>query len=99
MPSAKNPRNFESGDQKGRVVPSVPASGCGARTFSGRSQIRVDAAMHTSVEGVFACGDIVTYESKYKLLITAASEGAIAANAAYLYVRKPGRLTMTDLYT
>ena len=63
------------------------------------NQIRVDAAMHTSVEGVFACGDIVTYESKYKLLITAASEGAIAANAAYLYVRKPGRLTMTDLYT
>ncbi len=63
------------------------------------NQIKVDAAMRTSVDGVFACGDIVTYESKYKLLITASSEGAVAANSAYLHVRKPGRLTMTDLYT
>lgn len=63
------------------------------------SQIRVDGHMRTSVEGVFACGDIVTYEGKYKLLITAASEGAIAANSAYLHVRRPARLTMGELYT
>jgi ferredoxin/flavodoxin---NADP+ reductase len=63
------------------------------------SQIKVDAAMRTSVPGVFACGDIVTYDSKYKLLITAASEGAVAANSAYVYVRKPPRLTMGELYT
>ncbi len=63
------------------------------------NQIKVDGSMRTSVEGIFACGDIVTYEGKYKLLITAASEGAVAANSAYQFVRKPQRVTMTDLYT
>jgi thioredoxin reductase (NADPH) len=61
--------------------------------------IRVDGSMRTSVEGMFACGDIVTYEGKYKLLLTAASEGCVAAQSAYLHVRKPQRLTMTDLWT
>jgi ferredoxin/flavodoxin---NADP+ reductase len=61
--------------------------------------IKVDDHMMTSVKGVFACGDIVTYEGKYKLLITASGDGAVAANSAYMYVRKPGRLTMGDLYT
>lgn len=60
--------------------------------------IVVDQHMQTSVPGVFACGDIVTYPGKYKLLITASSEGAVAANSAYLHVRKPTRLTMGDLY-
>jgi thioredoxin reductase (NADPH) len=61
--------------------------------------IKVDGEMQTSVKGVFACGDIVTHEGKYKLLITASSEGAVAANSVYMYVRKPGRLTTGDLYT
>jgi len=63
------------------------------------NQIKVDGQMRTSVEGVFACGDIVTYDGKYKLLLTGSSEGCVAANSAYVYVRKPGRLTMTELYT
>ncbi len=63
------------------------------------SQIPVDASMCTSVPGIFACGDIVTYPGKYKLLITASGEGAVAANSAYLHVRQPQRVTMTDLYT
>jgi thioredoxin reductase (NADPH) len=63
------------------------------------NQIRVDGGMKTTVPGIFACGDIVAYEGKYKLLITASSEGAVAANSAYLHVRKPARLTMTDLWT
>jgi thioredoxin reductase (NADPH) len=61
--------------------------------------IRVDGHMRTSVAGVFACGDIVTYDGKYKLLLTASSEGCVAANSAYQHVRKPMRVTMTDLYT
>src|SRR5262249_50816275 len=61
------------------------------------NQIKVDNEMKTSVSGIFACGDIVTYPGKYKLLVTAASEGAVAANSSYIYVRKPPRLTMTDL--
>jgi ferredoxin/flavodoxin---NADP+ reductase len=61
--------------------------------------IKVDSRMQTSVPGIFACGDIVTYEGKYKLLITASSEGAVAANSAYAFVRKPARVTMKDLYS
>lgn len=61
--------------------------------------IKVDGNMRTSVEGIFACGDIVTYDGKYKLLLTAASEGCVAAQSAYLYVKKPARLTMGDLWT
>ncbi len=61
--------------------------------------IKVDGHMRTSLDGVFACGDIVTYDGKYKLLLTAASEGCIAANSAYVHVRKPARLTMGDLWT
>jgi thioredoxin reductase (NADPH) len=63
------------------------------------NQIKVDGNMRTSVEGIFACGDIVTYDGKYKLLLTASSEGCVAANSAYMYVRKPQRLTMGELYT
>jgi thioredoxin reductase (NADPH) len=64
-----------------------------------RGHIKVDARMQTSVPGIFACGDIVTYEGKYKLLITASSEGAVAANSAYAFVRRPLRMTMKDLYS
>jgi thioredoxin reductase (NADPH) len=63
------------------------------------NQIVVDNHMRTSQEGIFACGDIVTYEGKYKLLLTASSEGAVAANSAYVHVRKPARVTMGELYT
>ncbi len=61
--------------------------------------VKVDGRMQTSVPGLFACGDIVTYEGKYKLLLTASSEGAVAANSAYVYVKRPLRVTMGDLYT
>ena len=61
--------------------------------------IKVDGSMRTSVDGLFACGDIVAHDGKYKLLLTASSEGCVAAQSAYLYVRKPQRLTMTDLWT
>lgn len=63
------------------------------------SLIPVDNHMRTNLEGVFACGDIVTYEGKYKLLLTASKEGAVAANSAYVHVRKPSRVTMGDLYS
>ncbi len=61
--------------------------------------ILVDGQMRTNIEGLLACGDIVTYEGKYKLLITASKEGAVAANSAYSWVRKPTRVTMGDLYS
>ncbi|MFQ5838054.1 MAG: NAD(P)/FAD-dependent oxidoreductase [Thermoplasmata archaeon] len=54
----------------------------------GRS-IRVDIDMSTSVEGVFACGDVVTYEGKDKRISSGCGEAAVAAMSVYKYIRKP----------
>jgi thioredoxin reductase len=62
------------------------------------NQIQVDEVMNTNIPGVFACGDIATYSGKYKLLITACSEGAAAANTAYIYVKQPKKFTVGELY-
>jgi thioredoxin reductase (NADPH) len=62
------------------------------------NQIRTDNVMKTNIAGVFACGDIATYPGKYKLLITACSEGAAAGNSAYIYVRQPKKFTVGELY-
>jgi thioredoxin reductase (NADPH) len=45
--------------------------------------------MRTSKKGIFACGDIVTYESKNKRIITAEGEAATAVHSAYKYIKKP----------
>jgi thioredoxin reductase (NADPH) len=52
-------------------------------------QIPVDASMRTSVEGIFACGDIVAYPGKDKRIVTGCGEGATAAISAYKYIKKP----------
>ncbi len=52
-------------------------------------QIPVDASMRTSVEGVFAAGDIVDYPGKDKRIVTGCGEGATAAITAYKYIKKP----------
>jgi len=62
------------------------------------NQIQVDNVMNTNVKGIFSCGDIATYPGKYKLLITACSEGAAAANTAYIYVKQPKKFTVGELY-
>jgi len=52
-------------------------------------QIQVGSDMRTSRRGVFACGDIVTYEGKYRQIVTACGEAATAANSAYKFIIKP----------
>lgn len=51
--------------------------------------IRVREDLGTSLQGVFACGDIVTYEGKDQRLSTGLGEAAIAAMSAYKYLRQP----------
>ena len=51
--------------------------------------VKVDFAMCTSRNGIFACGDAVDYEGKYKQIITACGEAATAATSAYKFVKKP----------
>jgi thioredoxin reductase len=80
----------------GAAVNLEAVQGWGVEVAGGH--IQVDGAMQTSAPGIFACGDIAVYEGKHKLLITASSEGAVAANSAYAFVRKPPRVTMKDLY-
>lgn len=50
--------------------------------------IEVDGKQRTSMDGVFAAGDITTGSGKLKQIVTAASEGAIAAVSAYRYIKK-----------
>lgn len=52
-----------------------------------RNQIAVDpATAATSLAGVFAVGDVVTYPGKLKLILTGFAEAAIAARSAYALV-------------
>lgn len=47
--------------------------------------LKVDSSMQTNIEGLFAAGDIV--DKKLRQLVTAANDGAIAATAAFQYVK------------
>lgn len=51
--------------------------------------VKVNQDMMTSRPGVFACGDVIDYEGKYKQIITACGEAATATNSAYKFVKKP----------
>jgi len=47
-----------------------------------KNAIEVDSLMHTSLEGVWACGDITTFDGKLKLIATGFAESAIAVAQA-----------------
>ena len=49
--------------------------------------IIVDSNMKTSRKGVYACGDMVDYEGKLRLLVSASGEAAIAADSAYRLIK------------
>ncbi len=50
--------------------------------------IVVKEDMSTNVRGVFAAGDITTGSSKLRQIVTAAAEGAIAADSVFNYLQK-----------
>ncbi|HHI04150.1 MAG TPA: FAD-binding protein [Candidatus Woesearchaeota archaeon] len=47
----------------------------------------VDSAQKTNIEGIYAAGDITTNSNKFRQIITAASEGAIAAHSVYEFLK------------
>jgi thioredoxin reductase (NADPH) len=49
--------------------------------------IKVGKDQCTNVPGIFAAGDITTGSNKFRQLITASAEGALAANSAYKKVK------------
>ena len=57
-----------------------PVAGWGLELV--KNTIRVGPTMETNIPGVFAAGDVVTYEGKLELIATGFSEAAIAVNHA-----------------
>jgi thioredoxin reductase len=51
-----------------------------------RNSIQVDSTFQTNLPGVYAVGDIATYEGKLKLIATATAEAAVAVNYAKNYI-------------
>ncbi len=49
-----------------------------------KGYIKVDENQKTSVDGIYAAGDITTNSSKFKQIIVAASEGAVAVYNSYI---------------
>jgi len=45
--------------------------------------------MSTNRPGIYACGDVVSYEGKYKQITTACGEATTATMMAYKFVKKP----------
>ena len=52
-------------------------------------RIKVTPDMRTSVPGIFACGDIVTYPGKDMRVVTGAGEAVTAVLSAYKHLKKP----------
>lgn len=48
-----------------------------------QSYIIVDSTQATNIEGVYAAGDVSTGSNKFRQIITAVAEGAVAAGSAY----------------
>ncbi len=51
-----------------------------------QNAIKVDSRMRTNIEGIYAAGDIVTYDGKLKLISTGCGEVAIAVNNAKNFI-------------
>lgn len=71
-------------------VGSLPATalaeqvGCALDT---RGHLQVDEAMKTTVQGVFAAGDVSSGSNHFAQFATAAGEGSVAANSVFNYLQ------------
>ena len=64
---------------------SLPKNiGC---TLDDRGHILVDDAMKTSIQGVFAAGDVSSGSNHFAQFATAAGEGSVAANSVFNYLQ------------
>ena len=53
-----------------------------------RGFVKVGADQATSVNGVFAAGDVSDASNHFAQFATAAGEGAVAANSVFTYLQK-----------
>ncbi len=70
----------------GSIPPAVLMKDLGVKTDK-NGYVVVDNDQKTNVKGVFAAGDITTKSANLKQVVTAAAEGAVAAIAAYNYLK------------
>lgn len=52
-----------------------------------KGYIQVDSTQATNLDGVWSAGDCTTNSNKFKQVVTAVAEGAVATNAIYSYLR------------
>ena len=57
-----------------------------------KNRIKVDSLMGTNVPGIYAAGDVVTYEGKLDLIATGFAEAAVAVNNAVHFVDPSARV-------
>jgi len=57
-----------------------------------KGEIKVSQIMETSIPGIFAAGDIVTYPGKLKLIATGAAEAAVAVNHAVHFINPAAKI-------
>lgn len=53
-----------------------------------KGYVKIQDSCSTNIPGVFAAGDVTTGSNKFKQVITACAEGAVAALGVYNYLRK-----------
>lgn len=56
-----------------------------------RGFLKVDAGMRCTVPGVFGAGDITDASNHFAQFVTAAGEGAVAANSAFSFLQTAGK--------
>ena len=57
-----------------------------------KGAIKVDSLMRTSMDGVWAAGDITTFDGKLKLIATGFAEAAVAVAQAVHHIRPETKL-------
>lgn len=70
------------------AVPSVDLARDLGVKLNEHGYIKVDEAQKTNTNGVYAAGDVTSASNRFKQIITACSEGAIAAHSVYEYLKK-----------
>jgi thioredoxin reductase (NADPH) len=69
-------------------VPNVDLANKLGLELDNMKYIKVNEDQSTSLEGVWAAGDCTSASNRFRQVVTAASEGSIAANSIYSYLKK-----------
>src|SRR5438552_3757459 len=86
QPSGFRVRTREGHAFETRTITPLPKWGI---ELEGERLIKVKADMSTSVRGIYACGDIVSYPGKDKRIVTGCGEAVTAIMSVYKYLKQP----------